>query len=641
MRGIRPNHRSAAPSLFVALDTETLPNRSDQFPAITTNLLRFGKACRFRLVAGEVTRQEWLTFTDPAELWEWVRNGLDARKRTWLFCHNAGFDLTASQLWRQLESCAFRPVYRRREAPADDDQADDHDPWKGLLCIDDPPTILDLEDTSSRKCTFVDLMNYFPTSLQKIGESVGLSKLPFPGDEATQEYWEQYCTRDVEIVVAAIAKLVEFIRTNELGNLRYTMSSQSVALYRHRCLTTPIIWEHADDVKVMEREAYYSGRCRAYFVGTCYPRGQEAFRENHDGKPREPTICAGPVARLDVNSHYPAVMRDNAFPVCFRHSRSRPDVGWLARQLRAEEGCAEVRIHSRDEPYPLRSQGRTRWVVGTFRTTLCGPELRRALDAGHVECVYRAQLYQRGYPFRAFVDAVIELRQRAREQENPLLANASKTLGNALHGKFAQWSGGWETDRQTLPPCAWGAFNAGDADTGRRITYRCIGGWVQRKIPKREKSQNFPLISAYTTAYAREHMRALKAVAGPGEVFYEDVDSLHVGISGLARLIKAGWVDPTAPGRLKHEKSATVASWRGPKHYRFDDVWTVAGVNPAAEIDPKGYLHQVDFHRLVCMLNGQPPPGPLTRDTVKAYPVPTLDGAVGPDGWLAYPVEGL
>lgn len=639
MRKMRHNKRAGCPSQYVCFDTETSERDHPDLPGLKVNLLRLGTAVRFRMENEKRTRNERLTYGDPATFWRWVYDGLDKRKRTYLFCHNAGFDLTAIQLWAELENGNLRPVYRRRDAPAGDDQGDDDDPASGLMVIDDPPTILDLEDRQKRKLTVVDLMNYFPVALSVIGESVALPKLPFPGDEATIQYWEEYCANDTEIVARAVEKLVGFVKGADLGNLRYTMSGQSLALYQHRCMTEPITWEHATEAKTLERRALYTGRTRAYFLGCAGRRAGELPEIAVNTPDPKGHITTANVYRLDANSAYPYVMKDNVYPVCYLGRERGVSHHRLGHLMSAYEAVADVRITSLNEPYPLRDQRGVRWCVGTFDTSLCGPELRRALAEGAVRCVYAVQYYKRGKPFSRFADVVLELRARYKQAGDTLLAKAAKLLGNALHGKFAQWAGGWESRRDILPPVLWGTWPDFDPDTLDYVAHRAIGSHVQAKRPREEKPANFPLIAAYVTAYAREHMRRLIGIAGASEVYYEDVDSLHVGEVGYQNLLSAGWIDPERPGALKVEAVASSAQWVGPRYYRHGEKWVRCGISPRAVIDAKGDLVQTHFHGLTSMLNGQPPPGPITQEVHPTEPSPVNHGTIAPSGWLAWPVE--
>ena len=636
-RYMRQNHRSGTPSKIVCFDCETKGGPHVGPGGTLENRLFLGCATRFRLEGGRVTRMENVVFRRGPEFLGWLAAGLEGRKRTYVFSHNLGFDLTAVGFWKYLEGGAFRPTFRKRAPAPDGDRAHAENEDRACMVVEDPPTIIDCESAEGKRVTFLDMMNYFPLPLSEIGAAMGQGKMPLPGDEASDHDWEAYCWNDVTILLNAVVKLMNWIKADELGNLRYTLSGQSIAMYRHRCLTEPILVGHEPCLKRLERGAYFGGRIRSYFIGTACPVGTKPFirPELHDTELA--VDDGGPVYRLDVNSCHPYVMRNEAYPVKYLNSEGQLDPWDLENRLSEQEGCAEVVIDSRDTAYPVREKDQVRYCTGRFVTSLCGPDLRSALGNGHVSEVLRAQFYQRGYPFITFVDACWQMREKYRQRGDKLLETGSKLLANALSGKLAQRSSVWETVKKEVPPHPWGAYVKTDHDTGEIQIWRALANNGQVKQPPGETEDNFPLIAAYVTAHARRWMNQLIRVAGGRNVYYEDSDSLHVSSEGNRRLTKAGYIDDKRPGALKVVARADCVSWRGPKNFCWDGVWTVAGVGRRAKIDAKGLFHETKFHGLKSALSGDPPDGPLTEDVTYYWPVPKLDGRISPDGWLDYP----
>lgn len=639
-RAVKPNHGCAVPRWHVALDCETTEQGSTDHGKETVNVLWYAMAHVFAIEGGRVTRSRRAVLRSPRAFWDWLYASLPERQSCWLWSHRAGYKLTAVQLWREISERRLRPFYRRRDGPGGGTEGEEDNPPRGLLVTDDPPTILDLEHMSGRRFVALDLMNFLPQSLSDIARSVGIPRGDEPGELSTDALWESWTKQAVEIVAAAAQKLCGWVKANDLGNLRYTASGQSLALWRHRCMDVPVTWGHDAYFKKLERAAYYPGKLRANYLGYVVDTATAAYIPTPANLPEGARLERGPVYRLDVNSCYPAVMGGNDYPTKHVGTLHGPTPGEVRACLAVHECCAWVTVHSLDTAYPLRTPDGVSWRVGTFRTALCGPDLRRALDRGHVKHVHEVQKYTRGRPFTSFVQAVLAMRDRYTSEGDKVFASLAKQLGNALHGKFGQWGGGYVTLRADLPPREWGTYFSPHPKTGQTVPWRSIGYHPQLLEAQVEQPNSFPLISAYVSAYARQLVADAVALCGEREVYYQDVDSIHVSALAYERLGRSGGLSQTEAGRWKVENVAKLATWRGPKNYMMDHKWTVSGISPHAYHDAQGVLRQVNFHRLDTLIADVPPPGPVTRAVCAPSPVPRIEGTVRPDYWLDYPVEG-
>ena len=639
-RKIPANERCGAPSLHVAVDVETRPDHRCDPSGPVTHLLWFGKAVRWRQEKQRQSRHQWCHFTEPRQFWDWLYAGLDDRKLTWVWAHFTRYDLPALQVGQEIERGYCGPAYRYRARPRPDADEEEQPVPEGLLCTHGPPTILDLECEVGRRFVFLDLMNFLPHSLAEIGRSVGIAKPPDPGDEAGEEYWLDRCEKDVRIVQAAVGKLRAWQIGYDLGNLRYTSSSQSLAMWSHGRRDCDITWGHDDHVKAKERECYYPGKLRANRIGRLPVHAEHApplFREQGSGEKGDQ---APGVYRIDTNSCYPHVMRGRDYPVRWIGSHLSVPLGQVEQFLHAFEACALVTLRSRERAYPMRTPKGVSWRVGTIRTHLAGPELRSALALGHVLAVHEMHTYQRGRPFDTFVRDILQMRDEARQRQDKVFEKLAKHVGNSLHGKLAQWSVRWRLIQGRTAPEPWGTFFEYDGETGKLLCFRSIGYHVEMQMPREEQERSFPLIAAYVSSYARLHVQAAIDIAGADQVYYQDVDSLHVGAVGFQKLEQAGLIHPHEAGKWKVEATARDAEWRGPKNYRFDDAWTISGVSPHAHLNGRGILCQTNFVGLQSYFAGPPGQGPVTLEVAVPECVPHLEGTIGEGGWLVYPVEG-
>ena len=641
MRGyLRPNHRTSTPGAFVAVDTETLPTPHGGRRDWTVHRLRLGVAICWRLESGTQRSREVFHFTSAQAFWAWLASKLNPRRPLWLWAHNLYFDLTALRFWQVMESgelTAEEPdvIYlpRRARNPA----AVRH---TGLIATEDPPSIWSGWNRDGARLHCVDTMNWWPASLATLGESLGRPKLEMPAWEAPDEAWRAYCLRDAEIVELAVVKLCAWVRASDLGNMRFSAASQAMAAFRHRFMGPETRIYTPDEAKPQERRAYYPARQLAYFVGHVIRRGTEWWQQVGMREPFE----RGPVYVLDVSSCYPSVMAGHDYPL--RHVKTvamqstRECLDWL----KVYEACAEVQIDSGDEPYPVRDPeeegGRVRWCVGRFVTTLCGPELRRALESGHATAVGRVQYYTRGRPFDAFVAWALAGRSDALRVGDGVTASLYKLIANSLHGKFGQRRPRWEVVPGLVAPVPWGHYTSGHGELPGVCSYRSVAYTVQRQGHGEEADASVPIISAYATAYARERMRGFKRAAEKGNVLMEDCDTLHLLQDGYDRLTAAGLVGDGQPGKLRLVGTYEEAEYRGVRHYRLDDQWTIAGLTLKAKRDEEGRWVQSVIDGPDATISRGPLSGPLEIERIVSDPIPYVPGVVGPFGRVRYPERG-
>ncbi|KKK75817.1 hypothetical protein LCGC14_2869900, partial [marine sediment metagenome] len=113
---------------------------------------------------------------------------------------------------------------------------------------------------AGRRIRIVDTWTLFRCPLSKLGELVGLEKLPMPAADAGAAAWNTYNRRDVEILLAAVTETIDFLVDEELGSYQDTVASLAWNAYRHRFMNLkPLVHRFADVLK-LERQAYFGGR---------------------------------------------------------------------------------------------------------------------------------------------------------------------------------------------------------------------------------------------------------------------------------------------------------------------------------------------------------------------------------------------
>ena len=530
------NKRVELPQHMIFVDTETKGTPYDD--QTDHHRLWFGWATAIRIRTDrerDTRRESWLQFTTPLEFWEWVGSQSYNRTRTWVLAHNWNFDAGILDVSRCLPPLG----------------------WELATYINDKPPFIVTFKQGSRTLQLVDTLNYFAGSLEAIGESIGIPKLPMPSCYDSQDTWNTYCRRDVSVIRDAFLAFREFVDAHSLGNFQSTLASQAFTAYRHRYLDNEILISGDEDSNRVEREGYYGGRVECFQLGK----------------------VDGPLYCLDVNSLYPSIMAAELFPTRLWRARNRPE--W-ARTLEYRDGSslvAQCQLETDEPVYATRRDHRLVFPVGRFRSVLSTPEFDYALERGHILKVERLQVYDQDSIFRDYVETLYELRQAYQREGNETFQYMCKILLNSLYGKFGQNGQKWQDAGVAMEPFT-GIMWEEIPDTGeiRKLRYRL--GRLQEMKREGEAENSFPAIAAHVTAYGRMKLWSLIQQAGRDNVFYMDTDSLIVTEAGYHRL--SDQIEPGVLGQLKVESVSPNGEFHGPKDYTLDDKHKAKGIKKSA-----------------------------------------------------------
>tara|TARA_Y100000310_G_C20701625_1_gene830504 strand:+ start:1920 stop:3719 length:1800 start_codon:yes stop_codon:yes gene_type:complete len=547
---LRPNAKTELPTNLVFVDTETKPVQvADNREA---HSLWFGEACHVRIQeqrGREYRTESYFHFENPLDFWDWIAYLNREGSKLYIFAHNWNFDgaiLRTASILREIGYDTLQYINGK------------------------PPFILRLK-RDKRFLALIDTLNYFQSSLDKLGESIGIDKLEMPCYSDSMEKWTEYCRRDVDVIKTAVLNLRDFVEANDLGSFRPTLASQAMNAFRHRFYEGGILIHDDEKTLELERSGYFGGRVE------CFQLGKVRKKLHY----------------LDVNSLYPFIMSEKQFPMQLKRSTRKMTLEALGELLKSYAVVARVSL-STDEPvYPTRDTGRLVFPVGEFQTTLNTPELAYALRNNHIVEIHHASVYEQGYLFAPFVNALYALRQGYEKADNPAFAYLCKILMNSLYGKFGQRGSLWEEIEYNGEPPG-DEWLEEDFQTGKVYRYRIRLGNVQRLSREAEARESFPAIAAHVTAYARMLMWRLILQAGEGHIFYSDTDSLIVDNVGYKNL--EPFIHQTKLGSLKVESEANVAVFYGPKDYRFGTVEKHKGIKKNAQQVAENIWQQIQFH---------------------------------------------
>jgi hypothetical protein len=264
-------------------------------------------------------------------------------------------------------------------------------------------------------CTFADSLNIYRASVADIGEKMGYPKLQLGDDKGkliskggyTQKDVE-YCFRDCEIMWFALLKIFE-----DAGGQKITQASLSLVLFRTRFLRKGI--KHNEQSQTFW-DSYYGGRCEAFYIGEVNAK------------------------LIDVNSTYPAIMRNSSFPdpnkICFEEPKTHSRIMSIMNNF---DGCiyATVLHHESWIGYlPVKRDNKLIFPIGTFSGCWNFNEFKFAVDSGMVsilkvdKIVYAPRIES---PFINYVDTLYKQRF---ETDDKLEIERIKIFMNSLYGKF-------------------------------------------------------------------------------------------------------------------------------------------------------------------------------------------------------------
>lgn len=583
---LKENKGSEIPSLLMFLDTET--DSVAQPGGGYRHVLRFGWAAfRSRLPGGAWSTLEYRRFETPKQFIEFLVGKTRPKTKLYLFAHNCSFDLPIVDIFRLLPRRGFR-LHK--------------------AVIECPPVMLTWRSDGGTIIA-LDTLNWWRAPLATLGAALGVPKMAMPERDAPPGEWDAYCRRDVAILAAQVTNWLDLIRKDDLGGFAGTIAGQAMRLFRHRYLTVPIYIHDCERALKLERESYVGGRCECFYLGK----------------------VSKPMLKLDVNSMYPFVMRENLFPFRLRWARDVSASYRIGPDLEHHLMIARVSLRTDSPDYGVHRGGRLIFPVGEFEACLTTPELRAAHAAGHIQRVWSAACYDGAPLFHDFVVDMYARRQRYIAADAKIQAGGVKLLMNSLYGKFGQRGMVWEETGNADPDraCHWEIY---DADSHRLVQYRAFGGITQVKEIEGESRDSFPAIAAHVTAYARRQLLSCIKSCGRRGVYYCDTDSLFV--AATTRLSLAGQISQERLGALKIEAEADTAEFRGAKDYTFGKVSRTKGVRKdAVELLP-GFYVQARWTSLIGELRGGQVSAPETLPQFKAFRREYKKGNPGPDGWV-------
>lgn len=580
---LRRNHGTSIPRNLVFVETIAHGIQVPEAPRERIERLDLCVAQAMRLQNGRIERWHEIQTSDPEAFWPWLAQRMRSNASIWLIGHGIAKTFTLLDGWRRIDQrwLTLSPKWRdtKSKRKGDHDEPEKSDGW---LTDGDPPTILLLFHERGA-IHVVDSRNYVEASPEEMAAELGQAAAVRPGELGQADDWYRYLRGRVSIVRDYITQMMLWHERNDLGHWRHTGASNAFASYRHRFMDAKLLVHDCEYALEREREALAGGEIRLFRVGEVLPYLASGRDDRANEKRGKRPVHYGPVYHLDVNSLYPAMMRQHLYPRQLLTWKRPGELADLRAWSADLELLARVRVVSPQEAFPVLHDNERYHATGDFWTTLCGPDLARALEHHCIREVDGICAYYRGRPFTRFVDWFHQERLSHLHGERPVQAAYAKHMMNALAGKFAQRRPKWDFVHHPDPLLRWGTWPEVNADTMTARVYRAIAGYVQLEQAPEEGLESMPAITAWVTAYGRDYMRSVVKHVGAQHCFYQSTDALFVDEEGYARMRPFLETHPGELGKFRLVGRADSAEFRGHHDYTFGGCDVIAGVMSDAE----------------------------------------------------------
>lgn len=352
----------------------------------------------------------------------------------------------------------------------------------------------------------VDVMSVWPTSLDRIGQLFGLSRIAVHVDELPDLTLRNIAVRDNVILSTAVACYQHWIDYANLGTLSVTGNGQAWNAFRRNHIDHGILVHHDDELHEMERRAMWTGRAEAWWRGAWLDQ---------------------PVDEWDFSTAHLQICAEEDMPV-FPHRPLAPDES-LAEILDEDKYLvlAEIEVDIDVPCLPAVLGAGIGWPVGRIVTTVWTPEIRLAVDHGRNLRVRRGWLYRRAPALRGWADWCLSQLTADDEKVPAWRKDIIKRWGNTLVGRFAMRYPRWEHVGQSptmdvhCTPCV-------DLQTGEEFSLMQVGFDVWKQSGVDVPHNQAPSITGYVMSVMRAKLWALITLMPDKSLLYMDTDSLLV-----------------------------------------------------------------------------------------------------------------
>jgi len=415
-----------------------------------------------------------------------------------------------------------------------------------------------LRGSTTIKC--LNIQQFFPVSVKKMGDTLGLPKYDIDFRIASDERLLTYCHRDTEIISTMFGQWLDYLSDKDLGRLAITLASQAMTTFRYKFLTHKIYIHNNPILSEYERASYHGGRV-------------EIFRR---GK-----IVGNSIYKLDINSMYPYIMQKYPMPVEVKGVEYHPKHSKIKELIHKYYCIARVAVDTPTPVYPMVHNNRLIFPIGKYITTLSQPELIYAYKQGHIASMHSVYYYDTAPIFNGFVDFFYNERQTHKRNNDITRSYCAKILMNSLYGKFGQRRD-IEIANEYVDDEEYVSRSVYVVDSNK--TYREVILGYNRMVYEEKADiakHTFYAIASAVTAYARMYLWEIMSLAGLHNVYYVDTDAIFTNREGFRNVYNL--IDSRKLGMLDIEEKTHKLILHGAKDYQFGGKKVIKGIRRDAE----------------------------------------------------------
>lgn len=535
---IPENRQERLPPRMVFFDTESTECRDGK---LAIQSWRTGCAVRWRTDLKTGDHREGRVFGTPHDLWQWVTDYCRKGTRTVVWAHNLGYDVRIADVFRVLPTLG----------------------WELEWCNLDRNVSAMTWRSDRGTLVLADTWTWIPVPLNVVAPMAGLVKFKMPEDGAPQESWNDYCMRDAEIGYRVVSRLLDFIKSEHLGNWQPTGAGMAYATWRHKFLDHKILVH--DDVSALhaERMAMHTGRAEAWRHGKLWG---DIWTE------------------VDMRNAYLMIGAECELPRKLRAHHNRINTRQYLRLVETNRVLCRVRVDTTVPVVPCKINGREIWPVGHFETWLWDNEVSMAMRHGADIRIEECYVYACGPILRDWALWVLKVLRDENYTQNTIAQTWIKHCSRALIGRLALRVPSWEVFGDN-PEQVTGMSRMADPATGHEHRLMHVGKRTLRETAIREGRDSLPQVTGYIMAECRVRLWEAMNVAGFDHIAHVDTDSVLVDMAGLGNLRRHLGVSYAT--HWQEKGSFRRLEVIGPRCYFRDGRRVVAGVPvKAAESAP-------------------------------------------------------